>query len=220
MTFREKQKSEKELSEKNKKMYEDNLKLHYESYRKHLDIQLSTSMPHQINNIKTILWINVLFIGLSVQILKDVKFELFHMVFYLPVSISVLLMLLALLQRRNKWYGTYDHVDYAYDIDDSKYSTSKMIGTLMKNVREAIHGNQSIMRYISKYMHSALWTTVLASIGLIIILATTYPMKGGDAAMAEEKPKPSEQPVDVGPTHESTERSGQQQAKQDTEKKG
>jgi hypothetical protein len=207
MTFRDKQRLEKELDEKKIKIYEDNLKLHYESYRKHLDIQLSTSMPHQIGNIKTILWVNLLFIGLSVQALKDEHFSQVHLLFYVPVTLSIILMLIALLQRRTKWYGTYDNIDYAYEIDNSKYATSKMIGTLLANVRTAVEENRKIMRYISRYMHAAMWTTLLASVGLIIVLALSYPMKGGDAIMAEEKPKPSEQPINVRPTHESSERS-------------
>lgn len=214
MTYREKVKVKtdkaKEESKKALSDYEDNLKLHYEARRKDLDIQLSSSMPQQLNIIKTILWINLLLLGVSVQFLKGASFHWAHLVFYVPVSISVFLMLAALLQRRVKWYGAYEDIDLAHNLYGDKYAKSDMIGTMLQNAQKAYEGNRTIMRDLSKYMHGALWTTLLSCIGLIIVLASnpTPYQKGGDASMAEEKPKaPSQQPVSVTPTHESFERS-------------
>lgn len=51
--------------------YEHNLKLHYEAKRKELDILLSNSIPNQLANMKTILWINFLLIGLMLQFIKN-----------------------------------------------------------------------------------------------------------------------------------------------------
>lgn len=202
---KQREKSKKELSD-----YEENLKLHYEACRKDLDIQLSSSMPQQINIIKTILWINLLLLGVSVQLLKDIPFQWLHLVFYVPVSVSVFLMLAALLQRRPKWYGAYEDIDLAYTLYGEKDAKSDMIGTMLKNARTAFEGNRKIMRYIADFLHSALWTSLVSSIGLIIVLAfqPISHKKGGDVKMAEEKPKaPSQQPVSVTPTHESFERS-------------
>lgn len=214
MTYREKHKAkidkEKEESKKSLSDYEENLKLHYEACRKDLDIQLSSSMPQQINIIKTILWINLLLLGVSVQLLKEVPFLLVHLVFYIPVSISVFLMLVSLLQRRVKWYGSYENIDLAHNLYGEKYAKSDMISTMLKNVRTAYEGNRDVMRGISKYMHSALWTTLTSCIGLIVVLASQpiSNQKGGDVVMADEKPKaPSQYPVNVKPTHESSERS-------------
>ncbi|MDQ7084419.1 MAG: hypothetical protein Q9M36_05605 [Sulfurovum sp.] len=53
---------------------EHNLKLHYEALRKELDIVLTSSIPQQLANMKTLLWVNFIMIGLILQTIK--KFPL------------------------------------------------------------------------------------------------------------------------------------------------
>lgn len=190
--------------------YKSNLKLHQESKRKILDIILSSSMPHQLQNIKTILWVNLLFIGLSVQIFKEISFSWYQLLFYVPVVVSVALLLVAMLSKRYKWYGGYDDIDYAYDIYDNENADTKMIATLLKNDDIAIKENKKIMRYLARLMHLALWSTFAAFVAFLIIIALNQNYKGGNELMADDKSKiekPSEQPVNTTPSNESVERS-------------
>ena len=181
--------------------FEDNLKLHQESKRKILDIMLSSSMPHQVQNIKTILWMNLLFIGLSSQIFKNIEFNYIHVAFYGFISLSILLMLIALLKNRYKWYGGFDDINYAHDIYDNKFSKSDMIGTLLKNDDIAITKNSEIMKNTAWYMNLSLKSTLVSFVLFLLILISSVSLsqiKGGDEIMAEEKPaKPSEQPVNT-----------------------
>ena len=192
--------------------FEDNLKLHQESKRKILDIMLSSSMPHQVQNIKTILWMNLLFIGLSSQIFKNIEFNYIHVAFYGFISLSILLMIIALLKNRYKWYGGYDDINYAHNIYDNKFSKSDMIGTLLKNDDIAITKNREIMKNTAWYMNLSLKSTLVSFVLFLSII--TYSVnqsqtKGGDEIMAEEKPvKTSEQPVNTtGSDAEASERS-------------
>ena len=181
------------------KNLEDNLRLHQESKRKILDIILSTSMPHQIQNIKTILWMNLLFIGLSSQIFENISFDLFHVAFYTFISLSILLMIVALLKNRYKYYGGYDDIDYAHTIYDNKFAKSDMLGTLLKNDDIAITKNREIMKNTALYMNYSLKSTFIAFFIFVGIL--TYSAshnKGGNEIMAENKPaKTSDQPVNT-----------------------
>ena len=152
---------------------EYNLKLHHESKRKILDIMLSSSMPHQVQNIKTILWMDLLFVGLSSQIFKSIEFNYIHTIFYAFISLSVLLLMVALLKNRYKWYGGYDDIDYAHDLYDNKYAKSDMLGTLLKNDDLAISQNNKIMKNTAWYMNYALKSTFVAFILFILIIVYT-----------------------------------------------
>jgi len=190
--------------------YEHNLKLHQESKRNILNIILSTSMPHQVHNIKTILWMNLLFIGLSSQIFKNIELNYFHVLFYSFIALSIILMIVALLKNRYKWYGGYDDINYAHDIYDNKFSKSDMLGTLLKNDDIAIKENRKIMKNTAWYMNYALKSTFVAFLLFVSIIAySASQTKGGNEIMAEEKPvKQSEQPVNTtGSDAEASERS-------------
>lgn len=172
------------------KNLEENLKLHQESKRKILDIMLSSSMPHQVQNIKTILWMNLLFIGLSSQIFKNIEFNYIHVAFYGFISLSILLMLIALLKNRYKWYGGYDDVDYAHNIYDNKFSKSDMLGTLLKNDDIAITKNREIMKNTAWYMNNSLKSTLVSFVLFLFILIYSVSQshtKGGNEIMAEER---------------------------------
>ena len=195
---------ENKKSEELLKNYEHNLKLHQESKRKILDIILLSSMPHQVHNIKTIVWMNLLFLGLSIQIFKNMEQGFIHIVFYGTILLSISLMLVALLRNRYKWYGGYDDIEYSHTIYDNKYSKSDMLGTLLKNDDIAITKNREIMKNTSGFMRGALMSTFLgfALFASIIMLSVHQPtMKGGDKIMADDKNKPaspSTQPVNTG----------------------
>jgi len=189
--------------------YEQNLKVHQESKRNILNIMLSTSMPHQLQNIKTILWINLLFVGLAAQYLRDIHFSVYHLFFYIPVVVSVSLLLVAMLNKRFKWYGGYDDIDYSYTLYEEDKPHASMLATLLKNDDIAIKENRKIMKHIATFMHYALWSTLVAFISFIFIVALNQDYKGGDKIMADGKKieKPSQQPVNTTPSNESSERS-------------
>lgn len=201
-------------SEEQLKNYEYNLKLHQESKRKILDIILSSSMPHQVQNIKTIIWMNLLFLGLSVQMFKNMPQGFIHLLFYGSILFSISTMLVALLGNRYKWYGGYDDIEHSYNIYDNKYAKTDMLGTLLKNDDIAIAKNREIMKDTSRFMRGALISTFIGfALFASIVMSSVYQSKtkGGDEIVADDKSKPaspSSQPVNTGTiSTESSERS-------------
>lgn len=168
---RKKQREEKEF--KYIQDYEENLKLHYESKRKELDILLSSSLPHQISNIKMVLWINFLFLGIGAALFKLVQFHGLYLVSYLFSFFAIILMIVALTQRGAKYYGGIDDEDYVKNvIMDSSYPKSKMLAGLLHNTFNAIKYNRKTLHILSKYLRRSIYATFIAIITFSIFLLT------------------------------------------------
>lgn len=161
--WEERRKIKQEKESKAIQDYEENLKLHYESKRKELDLLLSSSLPHQISNIKMILWINFLFLGLSTTVLKSLQFYCAYLIPYLISLFAIISMLIALTKRRSKMYGGIDQLDYVLtDIEDGRYAKSKMLSGLLHNTYEAVEYNRDTLQRISKYLRFSILATFVA----------------------------------------------------------
>jgi len=167
---------EKRRKEENKEVndirnYEENLKLHYESKRQELNLLLSSSLPHQISNIKMILWINFLFLGLSVTILKNLHFYCVYLIPYIISILAIISMLIALTKRRSKMYGGIDKLDYvSVDIEDGKYAKSKMLAGLLSNTYAAVEYNRESLQRLSKYLRFSILVTFVAVVLFFILV--------------------------------------------------
>ena len=201
--------------------YEKNLQSWYDSARKTLDIQLSTSMPQQVGTIKTILWVNLLFLGLGLQIMKERAFAYGDLVLFVPVGFSVSLLLFAMILHRKKWYGDNDDVDLPYKYYDEKFARAQLLSTLLRDACKAVDENRKIMSSIARYMHISLWSTLMAGVGLAVVVSLHQPtyLQKGDLLMSDEKPKPPSQiPTNTKPTHESNNERGVRYSTNDSPK--
>ncbi len=208
--LREKEKSDKET--KVIEDYEGNLQLHYESKRKELDLLLSSSLPHQISNIKMILWINFLFFGLSASILKDMTFYWYYLISYGLSFLAVMSMMIALMKRRSRMYGSIDQLDYVNEeIQDGAYAKSTILSGLLHNAYTAVEYNRTSLHRLSKYIHFSVITTSMSVMFFFIVIMTTHLIttKEGTVKVPEknERPKPSEVRPPQRPIHEAEERS-------------
>ncbi len=188
-------------------IYEKNLQSWYESLRRTLDTQLSSSMPHQVGTIKTILWVNLLFLGLGFQVMKDRPFVWDDLFLLLPVAASVFALLTALIFHRHKWYGDRGDIDFPHTLYDSKFPRTDLLSALLKDAKTAVDGNSKIMRSIARHMHFSLWSTLLAGVGLAVLVISHNPAvvtKGETNMSQNEKPKPPSQvPAGTRPAHEN-----------------
>ena len=151
------------------KRYEQNLKVHLDLEKSTLETILRVSMPHQLSNMKTILWINLLMIGLSLQLLEKFNFNLFLFIFWFFSFIAVTLIVIAMLQRRYKYYAEIYDPEFAYKLNDNlPTSHSKMLGEALITVIDAIKNNREIMAYLAKYMHASLWFTLGAVLSFLL----------------------------------------------------
>lgn len=141
----------------------ENIERHYESKRKELDILLTSSIPHQISNIKMVLWINFLFIGISLKVIEVLKFNGWYLVSYLFSFVAILMLLISLTQRKSKYYGSIDDLDYVYDeIKNDNFPHIKMLSGLLNNTFEATEYNRKTLEGIAKYLRYSIFTTLIA----------------------------------------------------------
>jgi hypothetical protein len=148
--------------------YEQNIKLHYEAKRKELDILLSSSIPTQLSNMKTILWINFLMIGLIFQFIK--KFPLPDIIvgfFFLSIS-AIVVVLAAMLFNRTKSYGVPDNPEYinCYDSSDD-WMTFRVTKDMIYTLQGSIEENRKVIINRAKLMHIATWFTTSSLISII-----------------------------------------------------
>jgi len=153
--------------------YEDGLQLHYESKRKELDLLISSSLPHQISNIKMVLWINFLFLGISTSLFHHIQFYGFYLVSYLTSFSAIVMMIIALTQRGAKFYGSIDDVNYVQNvIIDTPYPRAKMLAGLLNNTFKAVEYNRNTLLVLSKYLRRSIIATFIAIATFFIFLLT------------------------------------------------
>ncbi len=140
--------------------YEHNIKIYYEAKRKELDIMLTNSMPSQLSNMKTILWINIVFMALVFQIIK--KFPLSDLIigFYVLSLSSIIIILIAMLTNRTKSYGVHDDINIMSNnyIDiNNPWNKSQAIYDMVNTIQYSIEENRIVLSNRGKLMHLATW---------------------------------------------------------------
>lgn len=142
--------------------YEHNLKLHYEAKRKELDILLSNSIPNQLSNMKTILWINFLLIGLILQFIK--KFPLPDIIigFFILSVCAIFTVLMAMLSNRTKSYGVIDDIKMMSKYEDTQWTKSQAIFDMLNAVQLSIIDNRDAITNRAKLMHLSTYLTLSA----------------------------------------------------------
>ncbi len=142
--------------------YEYNLKMHYEAKRKELDILLTSSMPHQLNNMKTLLWINFILVGIMLQFIK--KFPLLDILivsFFMSI-VAIVIVLLAMLTNRYKEYGVPDDVLHMHQYNDSEWCISQATLDMIATVDDSIKKNRNVLNKRGNMMHLSTWFTLFA----------------------------------------------------------
>lgn len=142
--------------------YETNSKLHYEAKRKELDILLTSSIPQQLANMKTILWINFLMIGLMLQLIK--KFPLPEIIigFFILSLAAILFVLFAMLTNRSKSYGVPSDPLYMSTYEDDRWTISQATLDMLQMLQDAVNDNGIVIQNRGRFMHLSTWFTLCA----------------------------------------------------------
>ena len=148
--------------------YEHNTKMHYEALRKELDIVLTSSIPQQLSNIKTLLWVNFIMIGLVSQFIK--KFPLHDIIigFYLFSIIAIILVMVAMLTNRISAYGVPIDITYMSRLKDTEWTISEATMQMMRAIRDDLDLNYMVIQNRAKLMHLSTWYTLLAILFVMI----------------------------------------------------
>ena len=159
------------------KTYEKNLQSHIELEKSNLETILRVSMPNQLSNIKTILWINLVIIGLSLSIFYKLPFNMGVMFIWIFSFASIALNNIALLGKRYKIYPLLD-INYTYDLYDNKQSRTITLGQILSNIKYAIDENLNVLSWISKFMHISLYLTLCSIFSFFVYIGiATFQLK-------------------------------------------
>ncbi|MDD3770508.1 MAG: hypothetical protein PHV10_07875 [Sulfuricurvum sp.] len=186
--------------------YETNLKLHYEAKRKELDILLTSSMPTQLSTIKTLLWMNIVMVGLMMQIFRSMPLTVMAKGFFLLSIVSICITLAAMLIKRVKSYGVIDDMEYASKLQDNQWTVSQGLADMLSAAHGSIVDNRDVIVQRAKLMHIATWLT-LFSILFLCLSVWFRPIQNEDIPMADDKsqkPVPVHSTTTVGKLHENS----------------
>lgn len=142
--------------------YETNLKLHYEAKRKELDILLTSSIPQQLSNMKTILWINFLMIGLMLQFVKRFPLPDIIIGFFIFALVSIFCVLIAMLTNRTKSYGVPDDIWQMSKYTDNDWTVSQAMLDMMGTMQTSLLENREVIKNRGRLMHLSTWFTLWA----------------------------------------------------------
>jgi len=148
--------------------YEHNLKIHYESKRKELEILLTSSMPNQLSNIKTLLWFNVASLALLFKYFTVIDTS--QKGYLILVSVSILILLFAMLVSRQKDYGSPEDVLLASTYQSGKWTQSRFILDMLATVQHSIEFNRTMVMQRAKMMNIATFMTFFSTIYLVLMI--------------------------------------------------
>lgn len=148
--------------------YEHNIKMHYEAKRKELDILLTSSLPQQLSNMKTLLWVNFLMIALMLQFIE--KFPLPDTIvgFFFLSLCGIFSVLIAMLTNRKRFHGVPTDRLLMSTYEDNDWTISRATLHMLDAADDAVKNNRKVLLERAKLMHlSTLFTSV--SIFFIIV---------------------------------------------------
>ena len=149
--------------------YEHNLRLHLDSKRKDLDILLTSVMPGQVNHIKTIVWINLIYMGIAFKLFDEIVFHTVYLVSYAFSAIAVIIVLSSLLQKRYIRLAGIDDMNRMAKIEDGKYAKVHGLNVVLSSTCRANERNKVVTTHYSKYLFYGTLCTFMSfvSFGLI-----------------------------------------------------
>lgn len=158
----------KELEKRDIESFEYNLKIHHDAMQNELNTIIRNTMPSQLNVIKTIMWINVIFLGISLN-LKNINLTFYILLFLILVTLfmSFYIMIIG----RAILYGNSQRIALMKDIKDNKWAKITGFYWMMHNTQRAIRYNAKIIIVRSRFIKYNLILTCLSlfSIGVLFI---------------------------------------------------
>lgn len=150
--------------------YEHNLLIQFNSRRKDLDILLTTVMPGQINHIKTILWVNILFIGIGAKLFEHIDFLDAYLISYLFSLSSILILLYSLISHRSIFLGGMKDIATMSHIRDDEYIKVNGIIKALEATCSAENKNVAIIKHYASALYNSTVLTILSFLTFIVML--------------------------------------------------
>ena len=152
--------------------YEHNLEKLYEAKQNENNILLTSSIPIQLTQMKTLLWINFAFIGFMFQIINNFNLSQLHIAFLIFSICAIYAILFSMLRGDKKAYGVNDDIDIMNSYEDNEWTKSQVMIDMISSLQVSLEYNRKILSKRGKLLQFAKYFTLLSSIVIIIIFST------------------------------------------------
>jgi len=147
------------IDEKSVADYEHNIKLHYDAMTNELNTIIRNTIPKQMDNIKTLMWINVIFLGMSLQ-LKD--FNYWFYILFCCIFVSFAYSFYAMTFGRSILYGNSQKITFMIDVKSGLWCKTHGIYRMMQVVQRTIRYNGMIVIKRSRHIRNIVVLTVIS----------------------------------------------------------
>lgn len=150
--------------------YEHNLNIHFEMKRKELDTLLTSSMPGQLANIKTILWFNVVLLALFFKVCEDQILDTLSKGYLIITGVALIIAIFAMLVGREKDYGAPEEMDMANRYEDNDWTKSQFLIDMLNTTQSSIEFNRIMVTKRAKLMNLATIFTFCSTVYFLILI--------------------------------------------------
>lgn len=148
---------------------EANLKLHYDAMLNELNTLIRNTIPNQMTNVRTLMWVNVVYIGISL------KLSNYNWSFYLLISLVIIslgLSFYAMVFGRSVLYGNSQRKGFMHSIQDGVWAKTTGLYYMIHNVQRAIRYNGIIVIKRSRIIRNITIVTFISLLSLGFCFAT------------------------------------------------
>ena len=150
--------------------YETNLKLHYDAMLNELNTIIRSTIPNQMTTIRTLMWVNVVFIGISLKLFYD-SWSFYLLLFLSTISLGI--SFYAMNFGRAILYGNAQKRGFMNAINDGIWAKTTGLYFMMYNVQRAIRYNGIIVIRRSRIIRNITVVTFISLLSLGFCFATT-----------------------------------------------
>jgi hypothetical protein len=165
--------------------YEHNLGLILDTLKNELN-DINKDRILQYSNFKTMLWLNIVFMGISIKILEYNPNVIFFSIFAVGVFISILAALVGMLEGKHNAYAIVGRPTKFASLDNNKWVKTQGLLTTIYAYRKAIKYNGINIIKRSKWIRVSKLISVI-SLGLLLMLGSNILYNEGNV-MASDKP--------------------------------
>jgi hypothetical protein len=166
--------------------YEHNLHLVLDTYKNELQ-DINRDRTLQYGNFKTILWINVVFIGVSIKLLEYHPDNIFFILFGISSFVSILIALLGMLEGQFNAYATMGRPSKMASLKNDRWLKSQGLLSAIYAYRQAIKYNGINLIKRSRWLRRSKYLSLL-SLFLLLLLGSV--ILKGENPMSEKPQKP------------------------------
>lgn len=145
---------------------EHNLRLHYETEKSALESMLRAVIPTQQSNIKTVLWMNFLILGVITNVDKNSWYSI-NTAILVTSGFAITVCLYALIALRTKHLGTLPTSNILDNLEENEWKKVAGLQYTLKCIEEALDNN---IRYQTKSSDLTAGATAFTLISMILVI--------------------------------------------------